>query len=255
MDHHTSMPDVLEEEQFGLFDYVDLDGIPTTYQQTSNQPTDGWIDDDPGLNSNLAIRWNLQLETENPGTPLQRDPQPFEPGSFHDLINYDSDIDDLASSTIMEQSPSLYSESQSSPAIAEHQPLSSSSSVSGSSPSNGSDQVAISPPEELPIQTQQRVYQTIDFTCRHCARSFTKKYLRTKHEQIHTKPITCPLAPTCQYRTARNRDMRRHIGVHHDGTVSRFTCSVSGCRYERVGFNRKDNLARHMRRVHSRLTP
>jgi hypothetical protein len=122
------------------------------------------------------------------------------------------------------------------------------------------------------------------YTCLFCAKSFHKlktlKFVpftsipsnsfaiegltstpKSRHKKQHVKPIQCP-HPQCTYRTAENRDMNRHIMVHHPHhnatqllVPSRFVCQESGCRSNRLSFGRKDNLKRHMKRVHSRLIP
>ncbi|CZR62146.1 uncharacterized protein PAC_12043 [Phialocephala subalpina] len=262
MEHNTFMPRFLEEDQFGLFGYVEPDGIPNTCQPTSDQLTDDWITNDASLNNDLSAWWNPQFETGNPGTSLQRDIQLFEPWSLHNPATFDSNFIDFTPFSNMEQSPFSPPGPQSSPDLSEQQLPSSSSSVSGSWPSTGSDQVAISPPEELPVESQNTAPSMTGYTCSYCAQSFTKKFLLTKHKKIHTKPITCPFAPTCQHRAARERDMQRHIDVHRakdnaglQPNVPNFACSVNGCRFERVGFKRKDQLTRHMRKVHTRLIP
>jgi len=158
----------------------------------------------------------------------------------------------------MEQSTSTSPGLQFSATMSEHQRSLSSADYSEPSPRR-SDQLAISP--QSLGQSQIPPTAGMNWVCRHCARSFTKKHLRTKHEQVHTKPILCPLAPTCQHRTAMKRDMRRHVAVHHAGDtavsspvpIQNFTCAVSGCRSEHMGFKRKDHLTRHVRKVHARL--
>ncbi|KAH8767923.1 hypothetical protein F5882DRAFT_412966 [Hyaloscypha sp. PMI_1271] len=75
--------------------------------------------------------------------------------------------------------------------------------------------------------------------------------------KIHNKRISC-LSPTCNARFAENRDMHRHVSVHHHELVSSqlYTCIEPGCKYALLGngFRRKDNLKRHLKNVHGRLT-
>jgi hypothetical protein len=133
-------------------------------------------------------------------------------------------------------------------------------------------------------QMSPQPYPTTQYTCLFCAKSFDKqktlKFVplpsilsnsfavpgltfipKSRHKKQHIKPIQCP-HPQCTYRTAENRDMDRHISVHHpphNATriwgPSRFVCQESGCRSSGLSFGRKDNLKRHMKRVHSRLIP
>jgi hypothetical protein len=66
-----------------------------------------------------------------------------------------------------------------------------------------------------------------------------------------------------EYRTAKQRDMNRHIEARHRNTSfaqplllsdPRHICPVVGCRYARDGFDRKDKLKRH-EKVHARVVP
>jgi hypothetical protein len=61
----------------------------------------------------------------------------------------------------------------------------------------------------------------------------------------------------CTHRTAKNRDMRRHLAAQrrsHRTQIQepRPLCPTEGCRYAQRGFARKDHLTRHYRNVHLR---
>jgi len=108
-------------------------------------------------------------------------------------------------------------------------------------------------------QMSPESYPSTQYACSFCAKSFDKQKTLNRHKKQHIKPIQCP-HPQCTYRTAENRDMNRHIIVHHHNATqlsvpSRFICQDSGCRRNRLSFGRKDNLKIHMKRMHSRLMP
>ncbi|KUJ16971.1 uncharacterized protein LY89DRAFT_68601 [Mollisia scopiformis] len=260
MEHNTFDPfDFLEQNPIDPVNFIDSYTTPLTFDQTTNHFENYRVSDDLLYTNDFSL-WGNQMD-RNLGMSLQRDCSPCEPYSSSNFMTYDDFTSDSMSLIDMERLISTSPGLQSSPAISQQQPSVSSASLSDSSPSR-SDQTAISP-EESPRQSLGASSSDVEWTCRHCARSFTKKYLRTKHEQVHTKPILCPLAPRCQHRTAMKRDMRRHVAVHHAGdnavsspvSAQSFTCDVSGCRYEHTGFKRKDHLTRHIRKVHARLVP
>ncbi|KUJ07006.1 uncharacterized protein LY89DRAFT_375069 [Mollisia scopiformis] len=91
------------------------------------------------------------------------------------------------------------------------------------------------------------------FKCRFCADTFEKRHLLNRHENKHTKPVPCPVSG-CPHRTAKRRDMQRHVVVHHSHeapvAVPKFLCPVGGCKYAEAGFKRKDHLVRHLERKH-----
>ncbi|CRL30807.1 Zinc finger, C2H2-like [Penicillium camemberti] len=77
-----------------------------------------------------------------------------------------------------------------------------------------------------------------------------KKYLTRKHARIHVKPVKCPQA-FCDYRTAEQTDMRRHVVTHHKPwarehleIIEKFTCDKCGS-----SCTRNDNLRRHRKRT------
>jgi len=75
--------------------------------------------------------------------------------------------------------------------------------------------------------------------------------------KLHDKPCTCPVQ-LCAYRTAKSRDMRRHLATRHPDYIEaqnlrlepRPICPEAGCKYAQLGFARKDHLTRHLRRMH-----
>jgi hypothetical protein len=134
-------------------------------------------------------------------------------------------------------------------------------------------------------QRSPESYPTTQYTCSFCAKSFNKqktlKFVpliptpiksvliiqmltsipKSRHRKQHIKPVRCP-HPQCTYCSAENRDMGRHILVHHRhhnlpqlSVSSRSVCQEPGCRSNGLSFGRKDNLKRHMKRLHSRLIP
>ncbi|KAG4032865.1 hypothetical protein MFRU_006g03260 [Monilinia fructicola] len=89
------------------------------------------------------------------------------------------------------------------------------------------------------------------YTCKICFKLFSKRFEFNKHIPLHTLPQACPL---CPHRTARKRDMTRHIAAKHKDVrssgskpIDKPICRVEGC--GRV-FARKDHLLRHLRRKH-----
>lgn len=123
----------------------------------------------------------------------------------------------------------------------------------------------------------------LSFTCTFCPRTFEKMHLLSyvfasspsfffpdipqlnivdlfrSHLKYHTKPIPCPICPK---HFPKNKDRDRHLVTNHpDHEItqpllvrSNFLCSVSGCVHGQMekGFNREDNLKRHIRTVHRR---
>ncbi|KAB8294059.1 hypothetical protein EYC80_009515 [Monilinia laxa] len=89
------------------------------------------------------------------------------------------------------------------------------------------------------------------YICKICFKLFSKRFEFNKHTPLHTLPQACPL---CPHRTARKRDMTRHIAAKHRDVGSSESkpmdkpiCRVEGC--GRI-FARKDHLLRHLRRKH-----
>ncbi|ATZ56498.1 hypothetical protein BCIN_13g03360 [Botrytis cinerea B05.10] len=90
-----------------------------------------------------------------------------------------------------------------------------------------------------------------EYTCIICSKTFSKRFEFNKHKPLHTLPHACTL---CPHRTARRRDMTRHIAAKHKDvgpsgpkSVSKPICPVDGCKQ---GFARSDHLLRHLRRKH-----
>jgi hypothetical protein len=121
------------------------------------------------------------------------------------------------------------------------------------SPTASSNQSGENSPSNSPTTSSTSLSQAQTFSCRFCAQNFAKRHLLNRHEKQHDKPVACPRG--CGHHTARNRDMQRHIAVHHSAAqpVSRYLCPVPGCKTGRDGFTRKDNLTRHMKKVHGKV--
>jgi DNA-directed RNA polymerase subunit RPC12/RpoP len=112
-------------------------------------------------------------------------------------------------------------------------------------------------PSDIMSSTSPLVPPEALYSCDNCARKFEKKNVLKRHKKQHEKPFQCHL---CNKRFAENRDMRRHIVVHHSSQIPglskpRYLCSESGCGFAQAGFGREDHLTRHMRRAHLRRTP
>jgi len=118
------------------------------------------------------------------------------------------------------------------------------------SPENQSPESSESLPPSPPSDSVLR--------CSFCAKTFDKKHLLNRHKIQHTKPVRCPI-PDCNHRTAKTRDMQRHMVVHHSTeapiAVPKFTCPVATCKHAGVGFKRRDHLVRHMKNLHSGVPP
>ncbi|KAF7890791.1 uncharacterized protein EAF01_010600 [Botrytis porri] len=90
-----------------------------------------------------------------------------------------------------------------------------------------------------------------EYTCIICSKIFSKRFEFNKHKPLHTLPHACTL---CPHRTARRRDMTRHIAAKHKDvgssgseSVSKPICPMEDCK---KGFARSDHLLRHLRRKH-----
>lgn len=149
--------------------------------------------------------------------------------------------------------------------------------LSISSPSKTSNQSSSPSPHEEKTPSPSSSTSSKTYTCSICQphRSYCKPQLLKlvfqlaklglnffkltnsiprRHQKTHTKPIACQ-DPGCNERFAENRDMKRHVSVHHRALVPRQTnfCTESGCKYSREGFGRRDNLLRHLRKVRGLL--
>jgi hypothetical protein len=209
-----------------------------------------------------AMLWN-SIPTENLNTeylprsqPIMSCPDPIT--GFEDFIDDVFCLPPESTQLTPLSSPNnSYSQASSFTSDFQQDSISLSYTMSSTSPS--------APPEAL-------------YTCDTCARKFEKKSILKfvfyflhklnpppmfltfnprRHKKQHEKPFQCHL---CDNRFAENRDMRRHIVVHHSSQTPglsqpRYLCSEQGCRFAQTGFGRKDHLTRHMRRAHSRLAP
>jgi hypothetical protein len=86
--------------------------------------------------------------------------------------------------------------------------------------------------------------------------------MNSGHKKLHNKPIACPVQLCC-HRTAKARDMRRHVAAQHPDYINalglpsepRPVCPVAQCKYAQLGFARKDHLTRHLQKKHPGQLP
>ncbi|TEY61121.1 hypothetical protein BOTCAL_0174g00030 [Botryotinia calthae] len=85
------------------------------------------------------------------------------------------------------------------------------------------------------------------FGCEFCPQSLPTKGSLNRHRNTHIRPYKCIV---CQSGFALRSDLRRHEGKH--GIVDpKYMCKWPECNFK--GSTRKDNLLRHMRKVHSNI--
>lgn len=170
-------------------------------------------------------------------------------------------IDPSSMSSSTKFPPTDTSNSKSSPAQSHITTRSSISQSFSDSSTPSSDQSASNTPS---VQNE--------YTCTICSKTFSKrfefkyvlpfphaihssyKHLLTnpsKHQPLHTLPHLCTL---CPHRTARKRDMTRHMTAKHKAVgpsgprpASKPVCPVEDCKRD---FARSDHLLRHLRRKH-----
>ena len=68
---------------------------------------------------------------------------------------------------------------------------------------------------------------------------------RSRHLKTHTKPFHCE---TCKQGFALRSDLGRHIKSRHRAVNEQYRCHFENCAFKS---NRKDNLKKHQRKVHS----
>jgi len=134
-----------------------------------------------------------------------------------------------------------------------------------STPSGNSDQNnSYYEPNGIP-DTSSAIAQTppkANYICETCGRICLKQHLLNDHKKIHDKSHACPVQ-RCPHRTAKSRDMERHVRAQHPDSVKahalptppRPVCPVRGCKHGRSGFARKDHLRRHLQKAHPDWLP
>lgn len=77
----------------------------------------------------------------------------------------------------------------------------------------------------------------------------------TSRNTQSARTILCCLHEGCEYLTKRQYDLDRHKLIH-SLPVKKFDCTGRGCgRYGEYGFDRKDHLREHLRKVHAKDIP
>lgn len=135
--------------------------------------------------------------------------------------------------------------------------ISSGSSSTSSAASDGSSPTPSTSDQQSPdnhsTQPSPNSPSDSDLTCSFCAKTFEKRHMLTRHRNQHIKPIPCPISG-CSHRTAKKRDMQRHVIVHHATeapvAVPKFICPVVTCKHSETGFKRRDHLVRHVKKLH-----
>lgn len=86
--------------------------------------------------------------------------------------------------------------------------------------------------------------------CSYCALSFQSKGLLNRHLKQHTRPFECSIE-AChdrfRYRKDRNRHEQSLVHASSGRPTRTFSCPEPDCPFRT---NRRDNLARHRRRIH-----
>jgi hypothetical protein len=111
--------------------------------------------------------------------------------------------------------------------------------------------------EEFSKPTPSDMLSQEPYKCDRCDKTFSARHLLNQHAKNHNKDVKCPVQG-CEHRTAKSRDMfKRHLLVKHReycrehgiSQESRPVCPDSNCRFNRIGFARKDHLTRHLKRT------
>lgn len=109
-----------------------------------------------------------------------------------------------------------------------------------------------SPPATSHIHQRRNAPRQGGFPCliSDCGKVYDRHCDLTRHKKVHldksARPYKCS---TCDEGFIYPKDRKRHQKTHIPQSLS---CPVQGCN-NKVGFSRKDNLRRHMRKQHPRI--
>ncbi|OIW22907.1 hypothetical protein CONLIGDRAFT_686988 [Coniochaeta ligniaria NRRL 30616] len=86
------------------------------------------------------------------------------------------------------------------------------------------------------------------YACPDCDKVFEKLHKLRKHQKTHDPSIRCPAVVDCDFVTAEQRDMNRHLWVTHNRYARRHNIEDPGDQCDRCGkwFTRRDNLLKHL---------
>ncbi|XTI91544.1 hypothetical protein V2W45_1495348 [Cenococcum geophilum] len=91
--------------------------------------------------------------------------------------------------------------------------------------------------------------------CEHCYSTFSDTTAFNRHTKTHQKPYKCN---QCHWAFKLKKDLRRHKQTHNVFCTTEmqirggrfYFCKHQTCQYAVKGFQRRDNLLRHIRNVH-----
>ncbi|PSN75293.1 hypothetical protein BS50DRAFT_37479 [Corynespora cassiicola Philippines] len=114
------------------------------------------------------------------------------------------------------------------------------------SPQDGSSHINQNSINPTKMPSDQGKDQDLRLQCSHCAMVFDKEYLLRKHiHRRHTPRYSCSM---CNQKPFGLRaDLNRHISSRHPDTSSKTLHQCPACG---KSFPRKDNLLRHVNKLH-----